>query len=195
MAKNVTMKSQGTVRPTEDGFQLRFEREIAHPVDTVWNVLTTRHSEWLSGPSGEIELRLGGKVKMPAHTIESTVTEFEPPKVIAYGWDSPEWGKGGNVRWELSPGTSGTRLVLTHDHPPIDPAQQKQFAGKMGWPDKMLRAVPRTLAGWHFLLDALELMLDGDATPDVPTPQQPGDYWKHIFEHYLATVDGEGLYV
>jgi uncharacterized protein YndB with AHSA1/START domain len=192
MAKNVTMKAQGTVRPTKDGFQLRFEREIAHPVEKVWDVLTTRHSEWLSGPGAEIELRVGGKVHMPAHKIESSVTAYEPPRVMAYGWDSPEWGKGGTVRWELSPDGDGTRLVLTHDHPPIDPAQQKAFAEKMGWPDTMLRAVPRTLAGWHFLLDALENVLDGKAQDDLPTPEEPGNAWESLFDHYLATVDHDG---
>jgi uncharacterized protein YndB with AHSA1/START domain len=192
MAKNTTMKSQGTVRPTDFGFQLRFEREIAHPVDKVWDALTARHTEWLSGPGSEIELRVGGKVRMPQHTIESTVTEYDPPRVIAYGWDSPDWGKGGTVRFELAGDGESTRLVLTHDHPPIDPAQQREFAERMGWPDTMLRAVPRTLAGWHSILDTLEFTLDGEAAPDMATPQLPGDYWEHLFDHYLATIDYDG---
>ena len=193
MTKDITKDREGSVQPTDPGFRLRFEREIAHPIDTVWAALTEQHSEWLSGPGAELELRVGGNVRMPAHSIDSTVVELDPPQVIAFGWDSEEWGEGGTVRFELSPAGEGTRLVLTHDHPPIDPAQQDAFAKKMGWPDKMKRAVPRTLAGWHTLLDQFEHLLDGRALPDMPTPQLPGDYWEHIFEHYLATVTYEGI--
>jgi uncharacterized protein YndB with AHSA1/START domain len=186
---NITKANEGTVRPTEKGFLLRFERELAHPVDTVWRAITEEHAQWLSGEGAEIELRVGGKVRMPAHMIESTVVEYDPPRVFSLGWDSPDWGDGGTVRWELSPSGDGTRLVLTHDHPPIDPAQQDEFAKRMGWPDEMKRAVPRTLAGWHLILDLLQQLLDGGRAADMPTPQDPGDAWQPTFEHYLETVD------
>lgn len=192
MTKSVTKENAGTVRPSDTGFQLRFEREIAHPVDTVWNALTKEHADWLSGEGAEIEPRVGGKVRMPEHTIQSTVVEYDPPRVIAFGWDSLDWGEGGVVRWELVASGDGTRLILTHDHPPIDPAQQEEFAKRMGWPDEMKRAVPRTLAGWHTLLDRLEHKLAGETTPDMPTPAEPGDHWKDTFGHYLETVSYDG---
>ncbi len=190
---NITKANEGSVRPTEKGFLLRFERELAHPVDMVWRALTEEHSQWLSGEGAEIELRVGGIVRMPAHTIDSTVTEYDPPNVIAFGWDSKDWGDGGTVRWELSPSRDGTRLVLTHDHPPIDPAQQDEFAKRMGWPDEMKRAVPRTLAGWHMLLDLLEQHVDGRTLSKMPTPEEPGNDWQQIFEHYLAVIDFDGV--
>ena len=193
MTHNIATDRTGTVRPTANGFLLRFERRIAHPVQDVWDALTVEHSEWLSGTGAEIELRIGGRVHMPDHTIESTVVELDPPRVIAFGWDSRDWGEGGVVRWELAPDGDGTRLVLTHDHPPIDPAQQHEFAKRMGWPDEMTRAVPRTLAGWHALLDRLERKLDGAAQPDMPTPEEPGNEWEPLFRHYLATVDFDGV--
>jgi uncharacterized protein YndB with AHSA1/START domain len=188
----ITKANEGTVRPTENGFLLRFEREIAHPVDDVWRALTQEHSEWLSGEGAEIELRVGGKVRMPDHSVESTVVELDPPRLIAFGWHSPDWGEGGVVRWELTPDDNGTRLVLTHDHPPIDPAQQREFAKRMGWPDEMTRAVPRTLAGWHALLDRLERKLDGAEQPDMPTPEGVTDDWKALFDHYLSKIDFDG---
>jgi uncharacterized protein YndB with AHSA1/START domain len=184
----ITKAKEGTVTPTDTGFMLRFERSLTHPIQTVWDALTLEHADWLSGEGAEIELRVGGRVWMPAHTVEATVTELEPPRVLAFGWDSAEWGPGGTVRFELIPDGDGTRLVFTHDHPPIDPAQQAEFAKKMGWPDPMKRAVPRTLAGWHTLLDRLERQLDAGNLPDMPTPEDPGDEWKHVFEHYLTTV-------
>jgi uncharacterized protein YndB with AHSA1/START domain len=185
----VTKANEGTVTPSGSGFMLRFERELRHPVDVVWKALTEEHSEWLSGPGAEIELRVGGKVRMPAHTIESTVVELDPPRVFALGWDSPEWGEGGVVRWELTPTDEGTRLVMTHDHPKIDPAVQEEFARRNNWPDEMKRAVPRTLAGWHMLLNMLEQHVDGRKVANMPTPEDPGGDWQPIFEHYLATVD------
>ena len=192
MTPNITKATEGTVQPKENGFQLRFEREIPHPVDAVWRALTQEHSEWLSGTGAEIELRVGGKVHMPEHTIDSTVVEYDPPRVIAFGWDSKDWGEGGTVRWELTPHGDVTRLVLTHDHPPIDPAQQDEFAKRMGWPDEMKRAVPRTLAGWHALLDRLEQHLGAREIASMPTPEEPGADWQRVFQHYLATVDYDG---
>ena len=188
----ITKANEGTVTPAANGFLLRFERRISHPVDDVWRAITVDHAQWLSGEGAEIELEIGGRVRMPDHTIESTVVELDPPRVIAFGWNSPDWGQGGVVRWELSPDGDGTRLVLTHDHPPIDPAQQNEFAKRMGWPDDMKRAVPRTLAGWHALLDRLEHTLDDTTQPAMATPEDLPDDWKELFAHYLATVTYDG---
>jgi uncharacterized protein YndB with AHSA1/START domain len=188
----ITEANEGTVAPTADGFVLRFERTLDHPIATVWDALTVDHAQWLSGEGAELELRVGGRVVMPAHTIESTVAEIDPPRVLAFGWDSPEWGPGGTVRFELIPEGERTRLVFTHDHPPIDPALQEKFAKKMNWPDEMLRAVPRTMAGWHMLLNMLEQHVDGRRVANMPSPEDPGGDWDGIFRHYLATVDFDG---
>lgn len=182
------MNATGTIEPTKNGFLLRFERTLDHPVQTVWDALTREHGEWLSGEGAEMDLRVGGRVWMPAHTVESTIVELDPPRVLAFGWDSAEWGPGGTVRFELVPDGDRTRLLFTHDHPPIDQAQQDEFARRMGWPDEMKRAVPRTLAGWHALLDRLERLLGGRANNAMPTPEEPGNDWQPLFEHYLATV-------
>lgn len=188
----ITKANVGTVSPTATGFLLRFERRIDHSIDDVWRALTVDHPEWLSGQGAEIELKVGGKVRMPDHAISSEVVELDPPRVIAFGWDSPDWGEGGVVRFELVPDGDGTRLVLTHDHPPIDPEQQDDFAKRMGWPDEMKRAVPRTLAGWHALLDRLEHKLHGTTQPEMATPDDLPDDWKQLFAHYVATVDYDG---
>jgi uncharacterized protein YndB with AHSA1/START domain len=60
--RNTTKEREGTVRPTQTGFQLCFERWLAHPVSAVWKALTIDHAEWLSGGDAEIELRVGGKL-------------------------------------------------------------------------------------------------------------------------------------
>ena len=42
----------GTLTKTDDGYALRFERDLAHPVDKVWAALTQpdRMKGWLSEP-------------------------------------------------------------------------------------------------------------------------------------------------
>lgn len=110
----------GTVREIAGGVELRLERHLAHPIEKVWAALTEprRLSEWLA--EGEMELRLGGRVYLKGDEIESTVTALDPPKLIQYGWKTAEWD-GGQIRWELDPTQTGTRLVLTHVFtPPTD---------------------------------------------------------------------------
>ena len=98
------MHMDGTVQQIDDGFVIRFERELSHPVETVWGALTRseRISDWLGGEGSHIEPRVGGRVQLPAHGIESTVSAVEPGRVIEFGWKTAEWD-GGTVRWELRP--------------------------------------------------------------------------------------------
>ena len=44
--------------------------------------------------------------------IACTVTEADPPRVLAYTWFG-SWGES-LVRWTLEPANEGTRLTLTH---------------------------------------------------------------------------------
>src|SRR4029079_17706190 len=91
--------------PTE----IRFERLLPGPIDNVWTYLTDakKRGEWLA--SGPMEPSVGGKVKLrfkhaelspieaPApeeykkmdhegHQAEETITEFEPPRRLAFTW-------------------------------------------------------------------------------------------------------------
>jgi uncharacterized protein YndB with AHSA1/START domain len=172
------MDMDGTVQQVDGGFVIRFERELSHPVETVWAALTRsqRISDWLGGPGSQIEPRVGGKVQLPAHGIESTVSAFETGRVIEFGWKTAEWD-GGTVRWELSPAGGATHLELTHRNPPIDPEELRRLGEKFGWTPDMYDPIPRNLAGWHALLDALTAALEGD-----PPPAE--DHWKPLHEHY-----------
>ncbi len=71
-------------------------------------------AQWLA--PGSIEFRLGGAVHIDfadsGRMIESTVLEFDPPRLLAYSWSSgnePERP----LRWELDAVGAGTRLLLT----------------------------------------------------------------------------------
>ena len=173
----------GTVREIGDRYVLRFEREFAHPVGKVWSMLTEsdRIGRWLAlAESGEIELRVGGRVHLAGEGIESTVTEVEPQRVLAYGWRTADWD-GGVIRFELEPTTAGTRLIFTHDMSRLTEDQARGFRERIELPEGW-EQLSSTLAGWHTIFDRLARALEDD----------PVEYsikaWRELNEHYKRTV-------
>jgi uncharacterized protein YndB with AHSA1/START domain len=155
----------GTVHKRADGYQLRFERQLLHPVETVWAALTTpaQLAQWLA--PGEMELTLGGRVYLAFtdgdSTIDGRVTAIAPPALLEFTW-TDKGNDLGFVRWELIGDDGGTRLVLTHTVP--------EAARDFGLP---------ALAGWHSLLERLVALLDG----------QPfgRNRWQELRDHYART--------
>lgn len=135
----------GIVREVEGGYELRFERHFDQPVEEVWEAITdpAHLEEWLG--AGEIELTPGGRVRLQepeGERIEGEVIEVEAPFRLSYTWDSPAWGDGGPVRYELAPDEGGgTLLVFTH----VQPAET---FGRFRYP---------TLARWQASLANLTL--------------------------------------
>ena len=154
----------GTVQERADGYQLRFERHLAQPVEKVWAALTdpAQLAQWLA--PGEIELTSGGRVYL-AFTdgdgvIDGQVTAIAPPRLLEFTW-SDKGGDFGFVRWELTAEERGTCLVLTHTVP--------ESARDFGLP---------MLAGWHSLLEQLAALLDGQPLP------LSGEHWQEFHDHY-----------
>jgi uncharacterized protein YndB with AHSA1/START domain len=101
--------AEGTAESTEDGWQVRFERQLTLPGDRVWALLTggatPRAGE--TPPAG---------VTVPDVPAER-LTEVDPPRLLAYEWLAGD-RVAGQVRWELRQGTGyGARLVLTQTGP------------------------------------------------------------------------------
>jgi uncharacterized protein YndB with AHSA1/START domain len=144
------------------GFQLRFERDLHHPVEKVWAALTTpaQLAQWLA--PGEMELRLGGRVSLAFtdgdSAIDGRVTALAPPALLEFTW-TDKGNDLGLVRWELIGEGGGTRLVLTHTVP--------EAAREFGLP---------ALAGWHTLLEQLVALLDGK-----PLPR---NHWQELHDQY-----------
>jgi uncharacterized protein YndB with AHSA1/START domain len=162
----------GTVHTTQDGYVIRFERHLNHPIEKVWAALTQPDQihQWLAEP-GEIELRLGGPVRLTltGMVVDSTITALDPPRLLEYGWHDQSH-TGGPVRWELSPEDGGTRLVFTETFPKtvVEGAAEAEWA-------------PPALAGWHLMLDRFSATLDG---------QHPGlsmDGFQTHHDHYANT--------
>lgn len=112
--------------------ELRFERELAAPVETVWEYLVDPElrARWFMG--GPTDAREGGKLGLtvrhdrladapdPApekyaafqgRSWTETITRIDPPRLLAFTWNEVD----GEVTIELTPAGEGrTRLTLSH---------------------------------------------------------------------------------
>jgi uncharacterized protein YndB with AHSA1/START domain len=112
---------------------VRLECVLPGGIDRVWSHLTEsdKRAAWLA--SGDMELLVGGDVKhvfrkpdplehedapkrwpVPGETrMRGFVVACEAPRLLAYTWGS-HWSRRSEVSFELTPGSDGVRLVLTH---------------------------------------------------------------------------------
>jgi uncharacterized protein YndB with AHSA1/START domain len=123
---------------TSDGGRavVRMERRLAHPPAKVWAALTEpdRLAEWFPA-TVRADLRVGGAVEFgfgPA----GTVTDLDPPRLIAYTWGDD------HLRWEVEPDGEGALLTLTHT-----------FGDRVG--------AATFASGWHICIAGLDLALAG----------------------------------
>jgi uncharacterized protein YndB with AHSA1/START domain len=151
------------IRDVIDGRHvLRFERRFRHPVERVWQALTTPEqiSQWLEAQEVDLELVEGGRFVTrttgPPELVEAiireageaalqsndTVLRVEAPHVLEHTFGSDP---NSIVRWELQSDGDGCLLRLMHTEPA----------------DFQDENAPRDLAGWHMLLEQLEKLLDG----------------------------------
>jgi len=143
--------------------QLRFVRDLAAPIETVWQYLVDPElrARWFMG--GPTEARVGGPLGMTFRHDDlsdgdvptperyaanqgkawaETITRIAPPHLLAFTWSG---GDAGEVTIELSDlGNDRTRLVLTHTGL-RGSADARNFGG-----------------GWGAHLDALQKRLAGE---------------------------------
>jgi uncharacterized protein YndB with AHSA1/START domain len=118
-------------------------RELRHPPAMVWQALTdpAQLSAWAPFDADR-NLAAVGPVKLSTvgtptpQVSETTVKRAEAPRLLEYSWG------GNDLRWELEPIGSGTRLMLWHS---ID----RRF---ISW----------GAAGWQICFDVLERLLAGE---------------------------------
>jgi uncharacterized protein YndB with AHSA1/START domain len=136
----------GSLGVEPDGlWQVRFRRHLRHAPERVWAALSDpeQQAQWVPGVT--IDARPGGAVLFDFDEegrAEGEVLAADPPRVLEHSWRWPDEPPA-TVRWELEPdGEGGTYLVLLHR--PVRQGPAADYA-----------------SGWHVMLDALHLHLDG----------------------------------
>ncbi len=129
--------SGAQVRKNGEKWTLILVRELHHSRERVWQALTDPEHlrEWAPfeadgslGRVGTVNLTWVGRTQV----VETRVTRADAPKVLEYN----------DIRWDVEPLGSGTRLTLWHS---ID----RRF---ISW----------GAAGWHICFDVLERFLAGE---------------------------------
>jgi uncharacterized protein YndB with AHSA1/START domain len=137
----------GRLTSTENGWRITFERRLPHPPAAVWAALAepAQQQRWLPGvtidpvENGTVVFDFGGDGT--AETAEGVVLAVERGRLLEHTWLWPDEPPS-TVRWELTPDGDTARLVLRHDLVSREPAADYG-------------------AGWHTMLDALAVHLDG----------------------------------
>ena len=136
--------SGAQVKKDGDKWTLVLVRELRHSPENVWQALTepAQLRKWAPFEADRSLGTAGSTAKLttvgaPSPMVSETrVTRAEAPRLLEYNWG------GGDLRWQLEPVGSGTRLTLWHN---ID----RNFIS-MG------------AAGWHICFDVLDRFLDGE---------------------------------
>jgi uncharacterized protein YndB with AHSA1/START domain len=134
---------------------VRFERLLPGPAERIWTYLTDTAllPDWFG--DGTIEPRTGGTVRLMGGHVRGVITQWEPPRRLAYSWNVVSPGEDVSpypesyLAVELLP--RGDEVLLTLTHLPVLERFEKQNA-----------------MGWHTYLDMLGAAVRGE--PAEPRP-------------------------
>jgi uncharacterized protein YndB with AHSA1/START domain len=131
------------VKKNGERWTLILVREMRHSPEKVWQALTDPVQLRAWAPFDvDGNMDAVGTVKLTwvaaptPHVSETTVKRAEAPKVLEYNWGEND------IRWELEPFGSGTRLTL--------------------WTNIDRRFITWGAAGWHICFDVLDRLLAGE---------------------------------
>jgi uncharacterized protein YndB with AHSA1/START domain len=161
------MNASATLVDADGRWTLRFERQLAHPVEKVWRAITEpdHRDRWfpqrIVGPfEVGAEVRFVDDPNMPAEGFGGRWTTIDPPHLLEL-----EWGTD-RLRIELTEVAGGCRLVFT------DQLSDTEHAA-------------RTAAGWHLCLDSLDAELDGRPIPELDEAR-----FYEVHDAYLVDMPG-----
>ena len=161
------LASGAEVRREGERWTLVLVRELRHPPAKVWQAITDPDHlrEWAPFDADKSLGKAGSTVQLSTfgtpQVSETTVKRADPPKLLEYSWG------GGDLRWELEPVGSGTRLTLWHN---ID-----------------RRFVSWGAAGWHICLDVLDRLLAGAPIGRIVGPEAlKFGGWKQLHAEYAG---------
>jgi uncharacterized protein YndB with AHSA1/START domain len=166
--------SGAQVRKDGEKWALILVRELRHAPEKVWQALTdpAHLREWAPFDADGSLGRVGSTVKLTTvgaptpQVSETTVTRADAPKVLEYNWG------GQDIRWELEPLDSGTRLTLWHN---ID-----------------RRFIAMGAAGWHICFDVLDRLLSGNPIGRIVGPDaMKFGGWQRLHAEYAKQFGAE----
>jgi len=158
-------------RVEKDGekWKLIVVRELRHPPARVWEALTdpAHLAEWAPFDADR-NLSTAGPVTLSTvgapHVQQTTVKRAEPPKLLEYSWGT------GDLRWELEPVGSGTRLTL--------------------WIHIARAWVSAGAAGWHICFYVLDQLLAGQPVGRIAGPDaMKFGPWQQLNAEYAKQFD------
>ena len=139
-------------------------RELRHPPTKVWTALTDPEHlrEWAPYDSdknlGSVGTATLSTVGAPM-VAETQIKRADAPKLLEFNWG------GQDIRWELEPLGSGTRLTLWHN---ID-----------------RRFIAMGAAGWHICFDVLDQLLEGQPLGRMVGPElMKHEGWQRLHSEY-----------
>jgi uncharacterized protein YndB with AHSA1/START domain len=140
---------------------LRMERRLGHSIERVWRAVTepAELSRWFVA---EVPWTPVAGEEFEAAGARGRITEFEPPRLIAWTWDVEAYS------FELTSEDDGCLLVFTHV---FNPAYGPDW---------------QHAAGWEMYLDRLDAHLAGGYLSEEDAHAR-GD---ELREHYRASFSG-----
>lgn len=140
-------------------------RDLRHPPELVWQALTdpAQLSEWAPF-NADRNLSVEGSARLSTvgagapQVSESIVKRAEAPKLLEYSWG------GNDLRWELEPLDSGTRLTLWHNI-------ERNY-------------VTWGAAGWHICFDVLAALLAGEPLGRIVGAEAMKFDWQRLTVEY-----------
>ena len=155
------------IRKNGEMWRLILVRELHHSPQKVWEALTdpAQLHEWapfdadgnLGNAGATVNLTTVGSPS--PHVTEAKVTRADAPKLLEYNWGDLD------MRWELDPIDSGTRLTL--------------------WTNIDRHFISMGAAGWHICLDVLDHLLSGEPIGRIAGPEaMKFEGWQRLNSEY-----------
>ena len=153
-------------------YVLMVERQLGHPAEKVWSVVTEREQlkqwfpcdvegEWKVGAELRFNFLHGEDEELLEEDLHGEVIAVDEPRLLEFRWGQHY------LKYELVPDGDGCLFRLSERFE--DPS----------WG-------ARNAAGWEMCLESLQLVVEGAAVAKFAA-----DIWKKKFQHYVQKFEPE----